>query len=53
MPVFLQHGGARPNTSAATSAGTQYIELEVVPHPPYSPDLVPYDVWWAAVLSNI
>jgi histone-lysine N-methyltransferase SETMAR len=52
-PVFLQHGGARPNTSAATSEGTQYIELEVVPHRPYSPDLAPYEVWWVAALSNI
>jgi len=52
-PIFLQHGGARPNTSAATSEGTQYIELKVVPHRPYSPYLAPYDVWWVAALSNI
>ena len=35
----------RPYTSAAISAATESIRFEVVPHPPYSPDLVLSDFW--------
>lgn len=36
-------GFARPHTSAATSAAIANFPCEVVPHPPYKPDLAPPD----------
>jgi histone-lysine N-methyltransferase SETMAR len=42
--MLLQHN-TRLHTSAATSAAIESIGFEVVPHPPYSPDLVLSDFW--------
>jgi hypothetical protein len=42
--MLLQHN-TRLHTSAATSAATESIRFEVVPHSPYSPDLVLSDFW--------
>jgi hypothetical protein len=49
---ILQHDNARPHTSAATSAAVDSIEFEVVPHPPYSPDLAPSDFWLFGALKK-
>jgi histone-lysine N-methyltransferase SETMAR len=48
--MFLQHDNVRPHTSAATSAAIHSIRFEVVPHPPYSPDLAPS--WRLVVCSS-
>jgi hypothetical protein len=42
--VILQHENARPHTANMTKAasGTR-LGLEIIPHPPYSPDLAPSD----------
>ena len=36
-------GYARPHTTTATSAAIANFRFEVVPHPPYRPDLAPSD----------
>jgi transposase len=41
--MLLQHDDARPHTGAAATAVVERIILEIVPHPPYRPDLAPSD----------
>jgi len=41
--VLLQHDNARPHTACSTVATTQDLSFQCLPHPPYSPDLVPSD----------
>lgn len=43
--VLLQHDNASCHTSAVTTATLRELGFEVVPHPPYSPDLAPSDYW--------
>jgi hypothetical protein len=39
--VILQHDNARPLTANMTKAAVQELDWEILPHPPYSPDLTP------------
>ena len=41
--VLLSHDNTRPHTSRHTTAGIVKIGWEILPHPPYSPDLAPSD----------
>ena len=41
--TLLQHDNARLHTSAATREAIQRLDLSVLPHPPYSPDLAQSD----------
>jgi transposase len=50
--MLLQHDNTRPHTGAATSAAMESIRSEVVPHPPYSLDLVPSEFWLFAALKK-
>ena len=43
--VLLLHDNARPHTSFATSDAIRDLNFEILPHPPYSPDLAPSDYW--------
>lgn len=40
---LLHHDNARPHCSAQTNAKIKRLGFEVIPHPPYSPDLAPSD----------
>jgi transposase len=51
-PILLQHDNARPHISAAASAVVESIRFEVVPHPPYNPDLTPSDLYLLGVLKK-
>jgi hypothetical protein len=50
--VILQHDNARPHTANMTKAAIQEHDWQILPHPPYSPDLTPSDYHLFRSLSN-
>ncbi|XP_076673232.1 histone-lysine N-methyltransferase SETMAR-like [Andrena cerasifolii] len=50
-PILL-HDNARPHTAKMTVAKLQELELELLHHPPYSPDLPPTDYHFFRNLDN-
>ena len=50
--VMLLHDNARPHSANLTKNTIQEFGLEVIPHPPYSPDLEPSDFHLLRSLSN-
>ncbi|CAK9811774.1 Histone-lysine N-methyltransferase SETMAR [Anthophora quadrimaculata] len=48
----LLHDNARPHTAQMTVAKLQELELELLHHPPYSPDLAPTDYHFFRNLDN-
>lgn len=50
--VLLQHDNARPHTARLTKMALEELGWEVIPHPPYSPDLAPSDFHLFRSLSN-
>lgn len=49
---LLLHDNARPHSAQKTVAKLQELELEVLRHPPYSPDLAPTDYHFFRDLNN-
>lgn len=43
--LLLHHDNAAPHTAAATQAFLEQQGVQLLPHPPYSPDLAPCDFW--------
>jgi [histone H3]-lysine36 N-dimethyltransferase SETMAR len=41
--IVFQHDNARPHIEAITNDQIEALEWKKLPHPPYSPDLVPSD----------
>ena len=39
--MILQHDNARPNVAKSVKTYLQTLKWEVLPHPPYSPDIAP------------
>ena len=50
--VLLLHNNARPHIANMTKEVIQTHGWEVLPHPPYSPDLTPTDFHLFRLLSN-
>jgi len=41
--VILQHDTARPHVVKTVQQNLQVLNWEILPHPPYSPDIGPFD----------
>jgi histone-lysine N-methyltransferase SETMAR len=50
--VILLHGNARPHIGKVTQKKLSDLDIEVLPHPPYSPDLSPTDYHIFKYLNN-
>jgi hypothetical protein len=50
--VILQHENAQLHSANMTKAAIQELDWEILPHPPYSPDLAPSDCHIFRSLSN-
>jgi transposase len=51
--MILQHENARPHTANMTKAAIQEHDWEILPHPPYSPDLAPSDYLFHSLSNNL
>jgi len=43
--VVLLHDNARPHVAKVVKKYLETLKWDVLPHPPYSPDIVPSDYW--------
>lgn len=50
--LFLQQDNARPHTAVVTTNTLREIGLQLLPHPPYSPDLAPSDFYLFSPLKS-
>jgi len=51
--ILFIHDKARPHTAKTTKATLKKLKWEVMPHPPYSPDMSPCDLFLFRSLKNV
>jgi histone-lysine N-methyltransferase SETMAR len=52
MQIYFQHDNARPHVAKAVATKLNSFGWELLPHPPYSPDIAPSDYHLFLSLSN-
>ena len=50
--VILQHDNARPHVAKVVKTYLETLKWEVLPHPPYSPDVAPSDHHWFRSMAH-
>ncbi|GFR95907.1 transposase [Elysia marginata] len=50
--TLLLHDNAGPHKARARTQSLQELRIQVLPHPAYSPDLAPCDVWLFPILKD-
>ena len=50
--VILQHDYARPYIAKPVKTYPEMLKWEVLPHPPYSPDIVPSDYYLFRMMAH-
>jgi [histone H3]-lysine36 N-dimethyltransferase SETMAR len=50
--LYFQHDNAKPHTAGVVKKKLEQLSWELLPHPPYSPDLAPSDYHLFLSLSN-
>jgi [histone H3]-lysine36 N-dimethyltransferase SETMAR len=50
--IKLLHDGARPHVKDTTEIYIQSSQIQIIDHPPYSPDLAPCDYWLFDKIKN-
>lgn len=48
----MQHDNARPHVAQVVKTYLETLKWEVLPHPPYSPDIAPYDYHLIRSMTN-
>ena len=50
--IILQQDNARPHIAKVVKTYLERLDWEMLPHPPYSPDLVPSDYYLFRLMSH-
>ncbi|GBP91276.1 Histone-lysine N-methyltransferase SETMAR [Eumeta japonica] len=50
--IFSQHDNASPRTAKETTNDLGTLDMEILVHPPYSPDLTPYDFYLLSIIKE-
>ena len=50
--VILQHDNARPHVDKLVKTYLETLRWIVLPHPPYSPDIAPFDYYLLRSMAN-
>ena len=50
--LIFQHDNARPHVAKPVKNYLENVEWEVLPHPPYSPDIAPSDYYLFDCMNN-
>ena len=50
--VILQYDNARPHVAKPVKTYLETLKWEVLPHPPYSPDIAPSDCYLLKLMAN-
>jgi len=49
----ILHDNARPHVAKVVKQYLETLKWDVLPHPPYSPDIAPSDYWWFRRMQQV